>query len=184
MVCSQFAAIPEPSSLQCLDCHSGFNINFSTTNLETIFYWYLHNESVPEPDTTTTKLHPKEDSHSEGSPQVKANVVEEVEQCAPMIPDKSFVEWSRDVTQWRATQEFWQRKQRGNNSRDTDQQSALDILLDKIDGKNPDAQTESTIEDDDNITSNAGGTSSISIPPYVVHIQLYFEHPIHVSTGL
>lgn len=36
------SACPEPSSFRCLTCTYGFNLDWSRTNLETIFYWYLN----------------------------------------------------------------------------------------------------------------------------------------------
>ena len=83
------ASQPEPPSFKCFSCGYGFNLDFTKTNLETIFH----------------------------EPLAKAR----------MASKETFVNWQRDVTQWRAHQAYWGNETLVESTEDP-AQAALDAV--------------------------------------------------------
>eukprot|EP00041_Stephanoeca_diplocostata_P019287 m.413526 g.413526 ORF g.413526 m.413526 type:complete len:367 (+) comp21265_c0_seq23:378-1478(+) len=163
-------AVPEPSSLQCMDCCSGYNIDFSFTNLETIFYWYLRTEKIPEATAASENFDQTGESDLIEVASNKAISKDDDSQCVQVSNDTGFAEWNRDITQWRATQEYWDRKQQRTAKQVDNQPSALDHLLDRIDGKKQGAEAASDTGCD---TDTAGAVRDLAPSSWVTSYKDY-----------
>eukprot|EP00040_Diaphanoeca_grandis_P028830 m.167672 g.167672 ORF g.167672 m.167672 type:complete len:556 (-) comp31470_c0_seq2:118-1785(-) len=155
--CRPTPEIPEPSSFLCYGCGFGFNVDWTRTTLETIF-WHVLTGSTNnyddgsgngynggysthfQTDTTAHTPHPPHPAQEldQGGWQYETTPHIDVASSTPAkamdVPENMSAEeyYSRERTQWDLTQQYWFAQSKVSQAEVEERSTALDALLNKI----------------------------------------------------
>eukprot|EP00038_Savillea_parva_P016728 m.17835 g.17835 ORF g.17835 m.17835 type:complete len:363 (-) comp3539_c0_seq1:61-1149(-) len=156
---------PEPSSFRCVTCGYGFNIDETTTSIETIFYWYLNAPPEPSTDAGTGCVASACTLESSTAVSVSAAVAMAGDGEPSLPTDPAY--WQSDINQFRLQQASWSRPIAAIQI--DARAAALEMVLDKIGGGAKASGSTDTVTDN----GSAPSVSTAGNPSWVTDYKDY-----------